>query len=163
MEGVPSVGGSDARVESGRPNPGQLTGTPREQADRLFNRIMTAKENGDTANVKFFLPMGIQAYEMVTDIDADGLYHLSLLQDFGGDFASARETAEKILQTDPTHLLGLSAAATAALHAGDKRAAQRYAQRFLSSFDDEIKKSKSGYHDHENIFAQLKREMTAMR
>src|SRR5688572_12716046 len=34
--------------------PPQLTGTPREQADRLFNRIMTEQAGGDTAQAKFF-------------------------------------------------------------------------------------------------------------
>ena len=162
MQGVPSVGGNDAQT-TGTPNPGQLSGTPREQADRLFNRIMTAKENGDTTNAKFFLPMGIQAYEMVQDIDADGLYHLSLLQDFGGDYASARETAERILKSDPTHLLALAAAANASAHAGDKPAARKYAQQFLSAYDTEIKKSKEEYRDHEKIFPEMKKEMTELK
>src|SRR5688500_9066362 len=38
--------------EAGQSGPGPLTGTPREQADRLFNRIMTERESGDTAQAR---------------------------------------------------------------------------------------------------------------
>jgi hypothetical protein len=55
-------------VESGAP-PGPagempgLSGNMRENADRLFNRVMQARESGDTARAKFFVPMAIQAYQ----------------------------------------------------------------------------------------------------
>lgn len=138
---------------------GPLTGTPREQADRLFNRIMTERENGDTAKAKFFLPMGIQAYEVVGDsLDADGLYHLSLLQSFSGDFKAARATAEKVLKTQPNHLLALSAAANAARAQGDNATARKYYQRFLSVYDSELKTGKEEYQDHSRILPDLKKE-----
>jgi hypothetical protein len=130
--------------------PGPLTGTPREQADRLFNRVMSERENGDTARAKFFLPMAIQAFEMAGDLDADGLYHLSLLQSFGGDDKAARITAERILANDASHLLGLAAAADAARAAGDNAAARKHYQKFLSVYDAEMKKQKIEYQDHKS-------------
>jgi tetratricopeptide (TPR) repeat protein len=141
---------------------GPLTGTPREQADRLFNRIMSERENGDTTQAKFFLPMAIQAYQMVgNNLDADGRYHLSLLQAFSGDYKAARETAEQVLQAEPNHLLALSAAANAARSQGDKAAAQKYYQRFLSAFDAELKTGKAEYQDHSRILPDLKKEAEA--
>jgi hypothetical protein len=136
--------------------PGPLTGTPREQADRLFNRVMSERENGDTARAKFFLPMAIQAFEMAGDLDADGLYHLSLLQAFAGDEAAARKTAQRILDKDAHHLLGLAAAADAARAAGDNAAARKYYQQFLSAYDAEMKKQKIEYQDHSRMIVQLK-------
>jgi tetratricopeptide (TPR) repeat protein len=140
------------------PGPGQLSGTPREQADRLFNRIMTEREGGDTARAKFFLPMGIQAYEMVSDLDADGLYHLSLLQAFSGDYKAARSSAEQVLKTQPKHLLALSAAAQAARSQNDEKAARDYYRRFLENYDAELKSGKEEYRDHSRILPDLKKE-----
>ncbi len=149
---------SDAAGSGGETDEGPLTGTPREQADRLFNRIMSEREGGDTTRAKFFLPMGIQAYEMAGDLDADGLYHLSLLQAYAGNFKAARATAERILATQPDHLLGLSAAAAGARGVGDTAAARQYDQRFLAVYDSELKTSKQEYQDHARMLPELKAE-----
>src|ERR1700704_179786 len=60
--------------------------SPRERADRLFNRVMTAVERGDTAEVKFFTPMALQSYKMLGQLDADARYHLGLIQFINRDF-----------------------------------------------------------------------------
>lgn len=153
---VQGAGSVDAAASPAAEGP--LAGTPREQADRLFNRIMTERENGDTARAKFFLPMGIQAYQMAGDLDADGLYHLSLLQAFGGEYKAALQTAEQILAKDPNHLLGLSAAAAAARGTGDAVATRQYARRFLAAFDTESKADKEEYRDHARMLPELKAE-----
>ena len=48
------------------PAPGQSVDlaslSPRQAADRLFNRVMAASENGDTAEALQFAPMALQAY-----------------------------------------------------------------------------------------------------
>lgn len=154
--GVPAGEGA-----GGGPTMDQLSGTPREQADRLFNRIMTEQQGGDTARAKFFTPMTIQAYGMVPNLDDDGLYHLSLVHDVAGDYKAARETAERILANNPHHLLALSAAANAANAAGDRAAAKRYYEKFLSVFDSESKKDLPEYQDHGRMFPQLKTEAEA--
>jgi tetratricopeptide (TPR) repeat protein len=138
--------------------PGPLSGSPRENADRLFNRVMSERESGDTAQAKFFLPMAIQAYGMAGELDADGYYHLSLLQNFSGDHKAAQTSAERILATSPNHLLGLSAAAAAARAAGDHATARKYYERFLSAYDAESKSTKPEYQDHGRMFPQLKSE-----
>jgi tetratricopeptide (TPR) repeat protein len=138
--------------------PGPLSGTPREQADRLFNRIMTERESGDSVKAAGFLPMAIQAYQIVGDLDADGLYHLSLLHQLNKDYSAARKTAEQILTTSPNHLLGLSAAANAARAAGDETSARKYYQRFLTSYDAEIKTAKQEYEDHSRMLPELRTE-----
>jgi hypothetical protein len=141
--------------------PGPLTGTPREQADRLFNRVMTEKENGDTAQAKFFVPMAVQAYEMAGQLDADGYYHLSLLHNIGGNPQAALSAAEQVLSTSPNHLLALSAAAQAARAAGDNAAARRFYQRFLSAYDAESKTTKQEYQDHGKMLPELRTEASA--
>ncbi|HEX9109643.1 MAG TPA: zinc ribbon domain-containing protein [Longimicrobiales bacterium] len=139
-------------------SPPPLTGSPREQADRLFNLIMENKEKGDTAKAKFFVPMGIQAYGMAGDLDADGLYHLSLLQALGGDGKAALGTAQKILASAPDHLLGLVAAAEGATVAGDRASARKYYQHFLDRYDAEKGKDLPEYKDHSGVLPQYQAE-----
>jgi hypothetical protein len=140
----------------GQPPP--LTGTPREQADRLFNRIMSTRESGDTARAKFFLPMGVAAYQQAGDLDEDGLYHLSLLQTFKGDAADARKSAEQALARAPNHLLALAAAAEAAAAGSDKAAARKYYEKFLSVYDAEKGKPLPEYQDHAQILPEYQAE-----
>lgn len=157
MEGIGGEGGDAAPG----PTQAQLTGTPREQADRLFNRVMTERSGGDTARAKFFVPMAIQAYQMAEILDADGLYHLSLLQAVGGNNKAARVSAERILQSDPKHLLGLAAAADAARATGDNVGARKYYARFLAAYDNELKTTKGEYKDHGQVLPVLKRDAEA--
>lgn len=129
-------------------SPPPLTGTPREQADRLFTRIMETAERGDTAEAEFFVPMALEAYRAAGDLDDDGLYHLSVLQEFAGDYTAARESAERILEDSPRHLLGLGAAAKAAESAGDEDAARDLYRRFLDAADSEAEQPLPEYRLH---------------
>ncbi len=138
---------------SGTPPP--LTGTPREQADRLFNRVMTEKESGDTAQARFFVPMAVQAYERAGDLDADAHYHVSLLHSIGENHEASLASAERILSTSPNHLLALSAAAQSARASADTATARRYYQRFVSAYDAEIKTAKPEYQDHGKSLPEL--------
>jgi len=139
---------------SGTPPP--LTGTPREQADRLFDRIMREREAGDLERAAGFLPMAIAAYERAGELDADGLYHLSMLQTAAGNPQAARATADRILASAPDHLLGLAAAADAASDAGDTSAARAYWSRFLQVFDVEKDKPLQEYLDHSRILPEYR-------
>ena len=150
----PDASASAPLPPNGSGTPPPLTGTPREQADRLFNRIMTEQDEGDTAQARFFAPMGIQAYEMAEPLDADGLYHLSLIHSVAGNYAAARAVAERILTQAPNHLLGLAAAAEAAERAGDTAAARAFYERFINAYDSESARAVAEYRDHERILPQ---------
>lgn len=143
---------------NGEGTPPPLTGTPREQGDRLFNRIMGAREQGDTAQAKFFAPMAIQAYESAGDADDDLLYHLSMLHTLNGDPAAGLEAAGRILAGNPDHLLGLAAAADAAHAAGDQNAARSHWERFLRVLETERTKQFPEYLDHARIFPEYEAE-----
>lgn len=137
---------------------GPLSGSPREQADRLFNRVMSERESGDTARARFFLPMAIQAYSAVGELDADGLYHLSMLHSLNEDYDAGLAAAESILATSPSHLLALSAAANAARGKGDNAAARKYFDRLLAAYETESKQPRQEYQDHANMLPQLRTE-----
>jgi tetratricopeptide (TPR) repeat protein len=151
---LPPVLGAPS-TELGAPPP--LTGSPREQADRLFNRVMTEREAGNLERAEFFLPMAISAYEAAGDLDLDGLYHLSLLQAAAGDYTAALRTAERILDTEPNHLLGLGAAAEAAQLLRDDATARRHFRQLLAALETERNRPLQEYLDHASLIPEYQR------
>ena len=55
--------------------------SPREAADRLFDRAMRESETGNKERASFFANMALQAYGRVpqADLDLDALFHVGLL------------------------------------------------------------------------------------
>ena len=122
--------------------------TPRQAADRLFDRVARAAEAGDTAQLRFFLPMARAAYARLPVLDADARYHVAVLALLAGEPAVAAAQADTILAADPNHLLGLLAAADAARARGDTVAFARYRDRFARAYPSEIRGDRPEYRDH---------------
>lgn len=123
--------------------------TPREAADRLFDRVMRAVSAGNDAEVQQFLPMAIAAHERAMPLDADGLFHMALLQLTGQDPAAAIQTAEAGLKESPDHLLLLSVAAEAQQAAGNPDAAADLYRHLLDVWDREMASGLPDYQAHE--------------
>ena len=157
VSGPPAMG-ADASSVPGSRRPPPLTGTPREQADQLFNRVMQAIALNDEAQASFFLPMAILAYQQAGDLDADGLYHLSVLETASGNAAAGRATAERVLEESPDHILALGAAARAADAVGDAEAARRHYEHLLRVFDGEVGRDRPEYIDHSQILPEYRAE-----
>lgn len=134
--------------------------TPREAADMLYDRVMRAASAGDTAQVTGFLPMAIAAYDRARPLDADGFFHMALLQQTGGDFEAALATAREGLEADPDHLLLLAAAAEAAQGQGDEATAREYYEHLLDVWDDEQAKGLEEYQPevHGSMLPGLRQE-----
>lgn len=132
--------------------------TPREVADRLFNRVMSSAEAGDSADVAFFLSKAITSYDMARPLDADGLFHLALLHQTAGDYQASLTAALEVLDSDPDHLLNLAAAAEAAHALGDSEAARGYYQHLLDVYDVEIARDREEYRLHSTMVARLREE-----
>jgi hypothetical protein len=132
--------------------------TPREAADRLFNRVMEGMAAGDTAEARAFIPMAVQAYALVEDNDADLHYHLATLHLANDDPAAARISADAILAADPNHLFGLHSAARARVDQGDAAAARPYYQRFLDAYTVEVARDLPEYRDHARIIPVMRAE-----
>lgn len=118
---TPSAPGS-----AGMPSLEELSAmTPRQAADRLFERAMSEHEGGSYERASFFLDMGLQAYAAVppSDIDADASFHMGLMQLLQGDSIAARGSATAILDDEAEHLLGLILLARIADFTGDREAA----------------------------------------
>ncbi|MGH7506709.1 MAG: double zinc ribbon domain-containing protein [Longimicrobiales bacterium] len=159
---MPPGGASQAPPLAGEGGMPELSADPRENADRLFNRIMTERANGNLQQAEFFLPMAIQAYGLAEPLDDDGIFHLSLLQGASGQFDDAQRSAERILENNPQHLLALGAAAEAVLAAGDTTAARAYYRRLLDAYDAEKEKVYPEYVDHAGIMPQYQEQARAL-
>ena len=129
--------------------------TPREAADRLFNRVMTAVAADDSTEVVSFLPMAIRALELAEPLDTDGKFHLVLLRLTGRFNAEALDGAEEILSEQPSHLLGLAMAGDASLALGDSVAARTYYGRWLDAYETESGKDLLEYRDHAPMFPEM--------
>jgi Double zinc ribbon len=135
--------------------------TPIEAADRLFNRVMQSVSDQDSTQAQEFLPMTIAAYERARPLDFDGLLHLSMLNRVAMNLEEALDNALEILEQDPNHLLGLSAAAEAALELGAVDDAEAYYRRILEVYDEERERPLVEYDMHSRVVAMVKNDAEA--
>ena len=136
--------------------------TPREAADRLFNRVMTAVAADDSTEVVSFLPMAIRSLELAEPLDTDGKFHLVLLHLTGQFNSEALEGAEEILAEQPNHLLGLAMAGDASLALGDSARARGYYGRWLDAYETEASKDLLEYRDHAPMFPEMQAKAEAL-
>ena len=132
--------------------------TPRERADRLFDRVMRTLSQGDSAGARQFVPMAIAAYGMAGEPDADARYHLAALHLVGNDPAAARAQADTLLASSPNHLFGLFTAAQAEQARGNAEAARGMYRRFLDAYDAEIARNLPEYQAHQPALPGMRAE-----
>ena len=134
------------------PAPGQAVDlasmSPREAADRLFNRVMAASETGNLEEALRFAPMALQAYDQLGTLDNDARYHVALIHLTRSDIAGARAQVEQMKRSVPNHLLALMVEHQIAERSGDKAAAARANKSFLAAFDAEAATGRVEYRDH---------------
>lgn len=134
--------------------------SPREAADRLFNRVIMASEQGNTEEALRFAPMAIQAYERVSRLDADAHYHMGLIYSVMGDFDAVRDQISIIRQFAPNHLLALILEHDLAEKAGNPFGAARAAAAFADAYDAEIMAGRPEYEAHRNTIESFRTEKT---
>jgi len=132
--------------------------TPRERFDRLFNRIMTAAERGDTAEVGRFLPMATMAYQQLESRDADARYHMAMLSLQGGDTKAALAEADTIVAAAPRHLFAALIREAEAARRGDAAGVRRAREAFLSAYDGEIALERQEYAEHRAALERFRAE-----
>lgn len=136
--------------------------TPREAADRLFNRVMSAAAREDTDEANAFLPMAIAAYERAAPLDDDGFFHLSLLHRAAAEYEASLAAAESGLVGNPDHLLNLSAAAEASLELGRIEEGRSYYRRMLDAWDREVAAGRAEYEEHSPLLRLIREDAEAL-
>ena len=145
-----------AAIEAGAP-PDLSTMTPRERFDRLYNRVMRAAEQGDTATVARFSPMAFLAYGQLDSVDADARYHAAVLRlHVQGDTAGALRLADSIQMSNPKHLFAFLIRGTAAGLVGNDRLLREARAGFLGAWDAEMKAGRPEYRDHQVMLEQFR-------
>lgn len=130
--------------------------SPREAADRLFNRVMAASENGDSAEALRFAPMALQAYNNLGTLDNDARYHVALLHLTAGDNKSARVQVDMLRKSVPNHLLGFMLEHEIAERSGNNDSAARANKAFLAAYAAEIAAGRAEYQDHLNSIERFR-------
>lgn len=132
--------------------------SPRERADRLFNRVMQELANGNAEQARFFVPMAVQAYGMVPERNADLHYHLGELHRVQGDLDAARAQADTILAMDGAHLFGLFSAAQTEQGRGKADEAKALFQRFLDGYAAQVARNLPEYQEHQQGLPAMRAE-----
>jgi hypothetical protein len=130
--------------------------SPREAADRLFDRTARAAAAGDSQQVLFFGPMTIQAYGNVTPLDPDARLHIGLVQLNLDNPAGAVAQADSITRESRTHLFAFALRAQAAIQRADAAAARRAYQDFLRNEAAERAKNLPEYQQHIGLLDEMK-------
>ncbi len=147
--GLDDRGQLDAGGEPVRaPDISQLS--PQERADRLFNRVMILNSQGKSDSVLFFAPMALEAYRMLSPMNADQRYDMGRIAEVAGAIPLARAQADTILQQNPTHLLGLILAARVAGLEKNQTSKAALTTRFLSALKAETAKALPEYERHQD-------------
>ena len=118
---------------------------------RLNDRIMTAAQNGDSAQVAMFLPMAFGAYRQLPAADTDLRYHAALLHAQAGNWSDAKALADSILAQESSNLLGLVLQGTLAELTGDQNLRNRAYERFIAVWSSEIVRDNQEYVDHRDV------------
>ncbi len=150
--GALGAGGEDARG-GGRP-PDLSSMSPKDAADRLFDRVMRLKEERKLDSIRFFAPMALSATANVQPADADVHFHLGAIALATEDpslAGVARAQADTILAARPTHLLGLILGAQAARLVGDEPVRKRFEQRLVAAQAKELSAPLDEYLQHRPV------------
>jgi hypothetical protein len=122
--------------------------SPRQQADRLFNLVMTAHEQGDFGRVNQFASMAVQAYGILGDLDPDAHYHVGLVSAITGNAEEAMARVDSMESAVPGHLLAAMLRNSVAQVQGDSAASRAAHERFLENYQREISAGRQEYLDH---------------
>lgn len=123
--------------------------SPRQRADRLFDRVMRLHSEGKPDSVQLFAPMALAAYQMIDTLDLDLRYDYGRVAQVTGATDIAAAQADTILRANPTHLLGLILAAEAARTRGDSTAAHGFDRRLVAAEPAEMQRPLDEYRRHQ--------------
>ncbi len=156
--------GSQAPPPSPAQSPGALGAsgvdlssmTPRQAADRLYDRVMTAVSAGNQGEILSFMPMAIAAYQRSAPLDADGVHHLATLLREAQRHEEAMAISSQALEDAPDHLLLLSSAAEASTALDDDASARAFYQHILDVWEAEMAEDRPEYLAHDRLMLMIR-------
>jgi len=155
----PGMGGGAPTALTG-PAPDISTLTPRQGFDRLYNRVMTAAEQADTATLVRLTEHALGAYTQLDSMDTDGRYHAAVLHAQVGQFPEALALADTILAGDRRDLLGLLIQGTVAELRKDQVTLVTVQKTFLAAWPARDQK-RADYLDHRAMLDDFRKAAEA--
>lgn len=137
--------------------------TPRERADRLFDRIMRAAAQGNRSEIDFFAPMALQAYALLGELDADARYHVGLIEAEAGNLDATLAQADSIERSWPGHLFSGMLRGEVAKRRGQRAELGRWYRWFLDRYEREQASGKQEYQDHRTALESFRSDALANR
>jgi hypothetical protein len=131
------------------PAPDISTMSAREGFDRLFNRVMVAAEQGDTAAAARFATHALGAYSQLDSVDLDARYHAAALHAQIGQYAEALALADSMSAEVPGHLLAWVIRGSVAELRADQAALADARRGFLAAWNADPKRDRPEYLDHQ--------------
>ena len=122
--------------------------SPRERADRLYDRMMRLASENKKDSVQFFAPMALSAYSALGPLDLDLRYDFGRIAEISDNLGVAQAQADSILAESPTNLLGLILAGRVAALRGNSVQRVNLARRLVQAEPMEMKKSLEEYTRH---------------
>ncbi|MEE8134667.1 MAG: hypothetical protein V3T56_06395 [Gemmatimonadales bacterium] len=159
---APQPGGLATQTSSPMGTPAAIdlsTMTPREQADRLFDRTMREHEAGNADQVAFFAPMALQTYEMLGPLDNDARYHVGLINAIIGETEAALAQADSLEIETAGHLFApmLRTGVYQALGQNAEGVQRSYAA-FLEKYETEMARGRPEYQTHSSAVSNFLEE-----
>lgn len=147
---------SDAPAATAEPSVDLSRMSPRQAADRLFNRVMAAQEKDNLEEARRFAPMALEAYGDVAVLDADAQYHLGLLYGVVDDEENMRRQIETLKDIAPNHLLAFALEHELAQKLGDAEAAARAVAALRAAYESEMATGRPEYGAHSFTIERLR-------
>jgi hypothetical protein len=130
--------------------------SPRERFDRLYDRVMSAAERGDTATVVRFAPMAKGAYQQLDTVDVDARYHAAMIHLALGETGEALALADTIAKTAPSHLFLFMIRGDAARMESRIPDLRRAYADFLRYYPGEMRAARAEYREHRPVLEDFR-------
>ena len=153
---VPAMAGAGARPVAA-PLPDLASLSPEERFATLFDRLMRAGAEWDSATVASLSPLAVEAYAQLDSVDADTRFHAGLIAIQIGNFPGAHALADTLEARDPGHLFGPILVGALARLEGDTAAYRQALVEFRARADAELARpDRPEYVEHQQLLAEVR-------
>lgn len=130
--------------------------SPRGRFDGLFDRLMRAGAEGDSATVSHLAPQAVAAYAALDTVDADARFHAGLIAIQTGNLAGARALADTIEAGNPGHLFAPILRGAVARLTGDAEGFRRALTDFRRRAGSELARAdRPEYLEHHQLLTEV--------
>jgi hypothetical protein len=153
---VPAMAGAAGRPVA-VPLPDLEGLSPEERFATLFDRLMRAGAEWDSATVASLSPLAVEAYSRLDSVDADTRFHAGLIAIQIGNFPGAHALADTLEARDPGHLFGPILVGALARLEGDTATYRRALAEFRSRAGAELARTdRPEYVEHQQLLAEVR-------